>query len=85
MDGRSDSHSKELIFGVKMDREEKKKFSDEVEEAVLRSAKNADYPLWRRSHWDEWGSPVGLSLGWALFIIPIGVFLYLLHLAGILG
>lgn len=42
------------------------------------------YPLWRRSHWDEWGSPVGLSLGWAIFIVPLGLFLWLLHLAGIL-
>ena len=39
----------------------------------------------RRQRWDEWGSPVGLSLGWALFIIPLGIFLWLLHLAGLLG
>lgn len=39
----------------------------------------------RRQRWDEWGSPVGLSLGWALFIIPLGVFLWLLHLAGLIG
>ncbi len=38
----------------------------------------------RRWRWDEWGSPVGLSLGWALFIIPLGVFLYFLHLSGII-
>lgn len=68
-----------------MDREEKKKFTEEVDEAVLNSVKDVKYPLWRRSKWDEWGSPVGLSLGWALFIIPIGVFLYLLHLAGLIG
>jgi hypothetical protein len=41
-----------------------------------------DFPLWRRSRWDEWGSPVGLGLAWALFIVPLGLFLYLLHLAG---
>ncbi|TSC59689.1 MAG: Uncharacterized protein LiPW15_709 [Parcubacteria group bacterium LiPW_15] len=39
----------------------------------------------RRRKWDEWGSPVGLSLGWAIFIVSIGFFLYLLHLAGLLG
>jgi len=66
-----------------MDREQRKKFADEVDEAVMKSVK--DYPMWRRSHWDEWGSPVGLTLGWALFIVPLGVFLYLLHLAGLIG
>jgi hypothetical protein len=67
-----------------MDREEKKKFTEEIEQAVFESAKHEKFPLWRRSHWDEWGSPVGLSLGWALFIVPLGVFIYLLHLAGII-
>lgn len=65
-----------------MDREQKKQFADEVDKAVMSSVK--DYPMWRRSHWDEWGSPVGLSLGWALFIIPLGLFLWLLHLAGLI-
>lgn len=67
-----------------MDKEEKKKFAQEVDEAVLNSVKESKFPLWRRSHWDEWGSPVGLTIAWALFIIPIGVFLYLLHLAGLI-
>jgi len=49
----------------------------------------ADQRYWlerksRRSRWDEWGSPVGLSLGWAIFIVSNGLFLYLLHLAGLL-
>lgn len=46
----------------------------------------ADQEYWakRRAHWDEWGSPVGLSLGWALLIVPLGLFIYLLHLAGII-
>lgn len=37
-----------------------------------------------RQRWDEWGSPVGLSLGWAIFIVSTGLFLYLLRLAGFL-
>jgi len=37
-----------------------------------------------RQRWDEWGSPVGLALGWAIFIVPLGLFLYLLHLSGII-
>ncbi len=61
-----------------MDKEEKRKYSDDIEKKAWES-----YPLWRRSRWDEWGSPVGLSLGWALFIVPLGLFLYLLHLAGL--
>ncbi|MDB4939915.1 MAG: hypothetical protein JWO40_340 [Candidatus Doudnabacteria bacterium] len=34
--------------------------------------------------WFSWGSPVDLGLGWALFIIPLGVFLLLIHRAGLL-
>ena len=67
-----------------MEKEEKQKFAQTIEENLLESARDQKYPLWRRSRWDEWGSPVGLSLGWALFIVPLGVFLWLLHLAGIL-
>ena len=76
---------KRLIFGVKMDKEEKKKFAQEfareINEAVMNSAIDSKFPLWRRSHWDEWGSPVGLMLAWAPGLVCIGVFLYLLHLA----
>ena len=68
-----------------MDKEETKRFNKEIEESVLRSAKNVDYPLYRRSHWDEWGSPVGLMLAWAPGLVCVGVFLYLLHLAGLIG
>ncbi|GEM_PF-1233812 len=39
----------------------------------------------RRWRWDEWGSPVGLALGWAIFIVSTGLFLWLLRLSGILG
>lgn len=63
-----------------MDKEERKKLEADVERKAYET-----FPLWKRSHWDEWGSPVGLSLGWALFIIPIGIFLWLLHLAGLIG
>lgn len=68
-----------------MEKEERKKYEDAIERNVLESAAKEPYPLYRRSHWDEWGSPVGLTIAWALFIIPIGVFLYLLHLAGLIG
>ena len=68
-----------------MDKEKRKQFEDDVEEAVYNSAKDEKFPLWRRSHWDEWGSPVGLMLAWAPGLVCIGVFLYLLHLAGLIG
>jgi len=68
-----------------MDKDEKQKWTQAIEENVMKSAGEEKFPLWRRSHWDEWGSPVGLSLGWALFIIPLGLFLYFLHLAGLIG
>lgn len=73
----------------KMDKAEQQKFDRDIEEnvmkSVLKSAQEEKFPLWRRSHWDEWGSPVGLGLNFALFIIPLGIFLYLLHLAGLIG
>ncbi|MFA6423137.1 MAG: hypothetical protein WCW17_01645 [Patescibacteria group bacterium] len=68
-----------------MDKQETKRFNKEIEESVLRSTRNVDYPLYRRSHWDEWGSPVGLMLAWAPGLVCVGVFLYLLHLAGLIG
>ena len=64
-----------------MGKEESKKFARAVEENLLKSAEEDKYPLWRRSHWDEWGSPVGLTLAWAPGLVCVGVFLWLLHLA----
>jgi len=68
-----------------MEKEERKRYEDEIERKTLENIKETPYPLYRRSHWDEWGSPVGLSLGWALFIVPLGIFLWLLYLAGLVG
>jgi hypothetical protein len=68
-----------------MEKDDKQKFARAIDENILKSVEDAKFPLWRRAHWDEWGSPVGLSLGWALFVIPLGIFIYLLHLAGIVG
>ena len=67
-----------------MDKEEKKQYAQEIEKNVLESAKNTEYPLYRRSHWDEWGSPVGLMLAWAPGLVCVGIFLWLLHLANII-
>lgn len=67
-----------------MDNKEFNKAFDEVTKKKLLEEPD----IWfkpRRQRWDEWGSPVGLSLGWALFIIPLGVFLWLVHLAGLIG
>ena len=64
-----------------MDKEERMKLDAGVEKAVYESMSDPNHWARRRNRWDEWGSPVGLSLGWAIFIIPLGVFLYLLHLA----
>jgi hypothetical protein len=35
-------------------------------------------------NWYGWGSPVGLSLGFSLFILSIGIFALLLHGAGVI-
>lgn len=63
-----------------------KEFNKAMDEAVKKKMLE-DPEIWYKPHrqrWDEWGSPVGLSLGWALFIIPLGIFLWLLHLAGLI-
>ncbi len=66
---------------------DKKEFNEAMEESVQKKLlEEPDYWLkkGRRSRWDEWSSPVGLSLGWAIFIVSTGLFLYLLRLAEIL-
>jgi hypothetical protein len=65
---------------------DKKEFEVAHQEAMQKKLlEEPDY--WfksRRQRWDEWGSPVGLGLAWTLLIIPLGIFLYLIHIAGIL-
>lgn len=63
---------------------------DKNEEDKDKLSLSADERYWlerkpRRRRWDEWGSPVGLALGWAILIISIAFSLYLLHLAGFLN
>ena len=67
-----------------MDQEAKKTNSASVEQAVIAAMSDPKYWARKRNRWEEWGSPVGLGLAWALFIVPIGIFLWLLHLAGII-
>ena len=49
---------------------------------------NDDSEAWKYSkeamNWYGWGSPVGLSLGFSLFILAIGGFIVLLHVAGVI-
>lgn len=68
-----------------MDKEEKKERESDVSQAMNAAMSDPRYWARRRSKWDEWGSPVGLSLGWAIFIVSSGLFLYLLHLADLLN
>ena len=65
-----------------MDKEKAKMLSDKMAEEAISDPK---YWFKSRYHWDEWGSPVGLGLAWALLVIPTGIFLYLLHIAGLIG
>ncbi|HUC01936.1 MAG TPA: hypothetical protein VMA75_03450 [Candidatus Paceibacterota bacterium] len=37
-----------------------------------------------RPNWYTWDSPVGLGLAWTLLIVPLGIFLWLLHLANLI-
>lgn len=44
--------------------------------------KNIPWKAW--SVWSSWESPVGLALGCSLPLISLGVFIYLIHLAGLI-
>lgn len=35
--------------------------------------------------WHSWGSPVGIGIGWFLFIVGTGIFLYLLRQTEVIG
>lgn len=63
---------------------EKKEFASDVGHAINAAMSDPRYWARRRSKWAEWGSPVGLGLGWTLFIVPLGLFIFLLHLSGLL-
>ncbi len=67
-----------------MDRNEEKKLTENVERAVYESMSDPRYWARKRAKWDEWGSPVGLSLGWAIFVVSCAGALYLLRLAGLI-
>lgn len=41
---------------------------------------------WRSwGSWYSWGSPVGIALGWFLFMVGTGIFLYLLKTSELVG
>ncbi len=67
-----------------MDKNERKKLDKGVEQAVYDAMNDPKYWARRRAHWDEWGSPVGLAIWFALCIISVGIFLYLLRLSGLI-
>ena len=67
-----------------MDKEERKQLDKEVEKAVYDSMSDPKYWARKRYRWDEWGSPVGLAICGSLSLISVGIFLWLLHLSGLI-
>ena len=63
-----------------MDKSEVKEYEDHKNPWT-----NDNLPWKAWGSWFSWGSPVGLGLGWALFIIPTGLFIVMLHAAGLIG
>ena len=61
-----------------------KDLNADVSDAINAAMSDPKYWARRRSKWDEWGSPVGLSLGWAIFVISSAFVIYLLHLSGLI-
>ncbi len=64
---------------------DKKEFKEAFDEATQKKLLETPDVWWkpRRHRWDEWGSPVGLAIWFALTLLSIGLFLNLLHRAGI--
>jgi hypothetical protein len=67
-----------------MDKDEQKKLNNDVERAVYESMSDPRYWARKRAKWDEWGSPVGLTLAWAIFVVSSAFVIYLLHLSGLI-
>ncbi|MBP9841117.1 MAG: hypothetical protein KBC64_01675 [Simkaniaceae bacterium] len=42
-------------------------------------------PLPNLDAWYGWGSPIGLSLAFGICVNSIGMFIFFLHLAGLIG
>ena len=61
-----------------------KDYSADVSDAINAAMSDPKYWARRRSKWDEWGSPVGLALGWAIFVISSAFVIYLLHISGLI-
>lgn len=61
-----------------------KEYNLDVEQAINAAMSDSKYWARKRSKWDEWGSPVGLSLGWAIFAVSSAFVIYLFHLSGLL-
>lgn len=63
-----------------------KEFNKAFDEATKKKLLEEPEIWWkpRRHRWDEWGSPVGLSLGWAIFVLSSACSVYLLHLSGLI-
>jgi hypothetical protein len=64
--------------------EKKKSWYSHQGHSIQNMQSQEDLPWRAWGSWFSWGSPVGMGIGWALFLVSIGVFLVLLHQAGIL-
>jgi len=55
---------------------------------MTKDANQIDPEAWKYGreamNWYGWGSPVGLSLGFSMFLVAIGAFAVLLHIAGVI-
>ncbi|MDN5275792.1 MAG: hypothetical protein JWN33_441 [Candidatus Saccharibacteria bacterium] len=68
-----------------METERQKRKNDKLQEAfeVQKQARDAGWPVqhWRAwGSWFSWGSPVGLGLFFALTLISLGLFIWLINL-----
>lgn len=61
---------------------------EEQKESLKKKLKHHDYCCedWKGlGYWYSWDSPIGLGLGFAIVLLSVGLFIYLLHLSGLIG
>ena len=69
-----------------LNRDEEKGVRERMEESHARHRERMfgeDLPWRAWGSWFSWGSPVGLSIFFSSTLVSLGIFLYFLHVAGL--
>lgn len=61
---------------------------EQIKESIKKRVKNNDFKWeeWKGlGKWYSWDSPIGMGFGFSILLLSIGLFVYLLHLSGLIG